>query len=209
MGKAKRKDPKVKRIEVKDPEMREFLNRVEGRALLDEDYELITGMAETLRCLSQVVDDSAASIRRLMRYLFGAPTETAKKVFPKDDSKKADAAEESDKPKAPRKGHGRLGAASYTGGRLVTLTHPELAAGAPCPECPKGKVYELALPSTVVKIAGGAPLQATVFELGRLRCNLCGHIFTTPAPEEANQSKYDDSAAAFLGSAHETEKIAR
>ena len=133
-----------------------------------------------------------------MRYLFGAPTETAKNVFPKDGSKKVDAAEESDNPKAPRKGHGRLGAASYTGGSLVRLTHPELSAGASCPECPKGKVYELALPSTVVKIAGGAPLQATVFELGRLRCNLCGQIFTTPPPEEANRGKYDDSAAAMI-----------
>ena len=48
MGKAKRKDSKVKRIEVKDPEIREFLNRVESRALIEQDYELIKGMAETL-----------------------------------------------------------------------------------------------------------------------------------------------------------------
>ncbi len=32
MGKAKGKDRKVKRVELKDPEMGEFLNRVEGRA---------------------------------------------------------------------------------------------------------------------------------------------------------------------------------
>ena len=98
MGKAKGKDRKVKRVELKDPEMREFLNRVEGRVLVDEDYELIKGMAETLRCLSQSVDDSAASIKRLMRYLFGAPTETAKKLFPKEGSDKAEAAPENDEP---------------------------------------------------------------------------------------------------------------
>ena len=84
MGKVKGKDRKVKRVELKDPEMREFLNRVQGRALVDEDYELIKGMAETLRCLSQSVEDSAASIKRLMRYLFGAPTETAKKLCKKN-----------------------------------------------------------------------------------------------------------------------------
>jgi transposase len=80
----------------------------------------------------------------------------------------------------------------------VKLPHPRLASGAPCPLCPKGKVYELALPSMVVRIVGGAPLQATVYELTRLRCNLCGQVFTAPAPEEVNQGKYDDSAAAMI-----------
>lgn len=198
MGKAKGRDCKVKRVELKDPEMREFLHRVEGRALVDEDYDLIKGMVETLRCLSQSVEDSAASIKRLMRYLFGAPTETAKKLFPKKDDDKVDAAPQNAEPKAPRKGHGRLSAAGYTGSTRVKVPHPSLASGSPCPECLKGKVYELSLPSTVVKITGGAPLQATVFERDRLRCNLCGHIFTPPEPEEAAAGKYDDSAAAMI-----------
>jgi transposase len=198
MGKAKRKHPQVKRIELKDPETQAFLHRVKERALVEPDYELIEGMVATLKFLSQAVEDNAASIKRLLGYLFGAPTETAKKIFPEEDSKKADPSKDSDKPKAPRKGHGRLGADSYTGGRLVKLAHPTLTSGDPCPECPKGKVYELALPSTVVKIVGVAPLQATVYELSRLRCNLCGQIFTTPAPVEANQGKYDDSAPAMI-----------
>jgi transposase len=198
MGKAKHKHPRVKRIELKAPETRAFLHRVKDRALVEQDYELIEGMVATLKFLSQAVEDNAASIKRLLGYLFGAPTETAKKIFPEDDSKKADPSKDSDKPREPRKGHGRLGADSYTGGRLVKLAHPTLTSGDPCPECPKGKVYELALPSTVVKIVGGAPLQATVYELSRLRCNLCGQIFTTPAPVEANQGKYDDSAPAMI-----------
>lgn len=164
MGKAKLKRPEVKRIEVKAPETQAFLNRVKDRALVEEDYEIIEGMVATLQCLSQAVEDNATSIKRLLGYLFGAPTETAKKIFPEGDSKKADPSKESDKPKEPRKGHGRLGADSYKGGRLVKLTHPTLTSGDPCPECLKGKVYELALPSTVVKIVGGSPLQATVYE---------------------------------------------
>ncbi len=199
MGKkAKHKFPDVKRINVEDSQVREFLNRVEDRALLDGDYEIIKGMAETIRCMTQSLEDSAASIKRLLRFLLGAPTETAKNVLPEDDSKKPDPPPDDAKPKEPRKGHGRLGAESYTGGRLVKVTHPSLVPGEPCPACPKGKVYELAMPSVLVNIVGTAPLQATVFELSRLRCNLCGKIFTAPAPEEAKGAKYDDSAAAMV-----------
>jgi hypothetical protein len=74
MGKkAKHKFPDVKRINVEDSQVREFLNRVEDRALLDGDYEIIKGMAETIRCMTQSLEDSAASIKRLLRFLLGAP----------------------------------------------------------------------------------------------------------------------------------------
>ena len=36
----------------------------------------------------------------------------------------------------------------------------------------------------LVRIHGQAPLGATVYELQKLRCNLCGTIFTAPAPPE-------------------------
>lgn len=80
----------------------------------------------------------------------------------------------------------------------MRVPHPSLNPGDCCPLCPKGKVYEPALPSTLVHITGGAPLQSTVFELSRLRCNLCGELFTAPPPEEAAKGKYDESAAAMI-----------
>ena len=89
MGKAKHKYPKVKRIEVEEPEVRDFLKRVKDPGLLEEDYEIIQGMAETIQCLTRALDDNAVSIKRLLRYLLGAPTETAKNLFPKNNSKKA------------------------------------------------------------------------------------------------------------------------
>jgi hypothetical protein len=178
MGKAKHKHPKVKCIEVTDREIRDLLDRVEQRTLLEQDYDLIKGITETVRHLRQVVDDNAASIKRLLGYMFGSPTETAKKIFPEGDSIRPEPPRDAERPREPRKGHGRLGADRYTGGSLVRLPHPSLVPGAPCPECPKGKVYELAMPSTFVRIVGAAPLQSTVFELSRLRCNLCGQIFS-------------------------------
>jgi hypothetical protein len=42
---------------------------------------------------------------------------------------------------------------------------------------------------------GQAPLAATVYELQRLRCSLCGEIYTAEAPEGVGEEKYEDTAA--------------
>ena len=76
--------------------------------------------------------------------------------------------------------------------------HPELHAGDPCPGCEKGKVYPQKEPRTLVRIVGQAPLAATVYELDRLRCNLCGEVFTAPEPEGVGPEKYDETTAAMI-----------
>jgi hypothetical protein len=44
-----------------------------------------------------------------------------------------------------------------------------------------------------------APLvQAVVYELEKLRCNLCGQIFTAPKPPEAGEEKYDETVPSTL-----------
>jgi transposase len=60
-------------------------------------------------------------------------------------------------------------------------------------------VYPLAEPATLVRITGMAPLGATVYERDRLRCNLCGEIFTAPAPDGVGESKYDETATGMVG----------
>jgi transposase len=59
-------------------------------------------------------------------------------------------------------------------------------------------VYPQKQPRTLVRLVGQAPLQATVYELGRLRCNLCGEIFTAPEPEGVGAEKYDETTAAMI-----------
>src|SRR6202041_1888002 len=98
----------------------------------------------------------------------------------------------------PAKGHGRNGASSYTGAQKVAVPHPQLHAGDACPGCEKGKVYPQKEPRTLVRIVGQAPLAATVYELDRLRCNLCGEVFTAPEPEGIGPEKYDDTTAAMI-----------
>jgi transposase len=95
-------------------------------------------------------------------------------------------------------GHGRNGASSYTGAQKVAVAHPERHAGDPCPACEKGKVYPQKEPRTLVRSVGQAPLAATVYELDRLRCNLCGEVFTAPEPEGIGPEKYDETTAAMI-----------
>ena len=49
-----------------------------------------------------------------------------------------------------------------------------------------------------VRMVGRAPLDATVYELEKLRCNLCGKVFTAQVPEEAGEDKYDETAGAMV-----------
>jgi transposase len=95
-------------------------------------------------------------------------------------------------------GHGRHGAAAFTGARRVSVAHATLHAGDRCPECLKGKVYLQKEPATLVRFVGHAPLEATVFERERLRCNACGEVFTASEPEAAGAAKYEETAVAMV-----------
>jgi transposase len=94
------------------------------------------------------------------------------------------------------KGHGRNGAGAYTGARKVVIP-AKLACGDACPECARGRVYPQRS-KTLVRVVGQAPLDATVYEMERLRCNACGQVFTAETPEDVEPGKYDATAAAMI-----------
>jgi transposase len=95
-------------------------------------------------------------------------------------------------------GHGRNGAAAFTGAKKIAAAHATLHSGDQCPECHRGKVYRQKEPATLVRFLGHAPLEATVFEMERLRCNACGEVFTAAEPEDAGADKYDETAVAII-----------
>jgi len=95
-------------------------------------------------------------------------------------------------------GHGRHGSAAFTGAARVASAHATLHSGDLCPECRRGKVYRLKEPARLVRFVGHAPLEATVFELERLRCNACGQIFKADEPDAAGPDKYDETAVAMI-----------
>jgi transposase len=73
-----------------------------------------------------------------------------------------------------------------------------LTAGDACPACGQGTVYEKA-PGVLVRISGQPPLAATIYQLQKLRCHLCGQVFTAAAPSAAGEQKYDATAGSMIG----------
>jgi transposase len=94
-------------------------------------------------------------------------------------------------------GHGRNPATAFTGAERVRVKHAQLKPGDVCPECREGKVYCQKEPKTLVRIVGRPPLQATVFEMERLRCNGCGEVFTANEPQSAGPEKFDATSMAM------------
>lgn len=177
------------RIDLDLKQLDALLKRVKA-VLPPEDYEIIKAMAETIHLLSRSVDQKATSIRRLLRMLFGATTEKLEKAVRKKPKPSGE--------KPRKKGHGRKPAADYTGAKKVTVSHVSLKPGDDCPACLKGKVYVMKDPKKVVRITGNAPLSATLYEMQRLRCNLCNEIFTAHAPEGVGEDKYDARSKAMI-----------
>jgi transposase len=191
---------KPKQIDISPEELTALLKRAEA-ALEEGDYKLIKAMAEMIAYLSQMVDQKSASSKRLLQMLFGGDTEKTKKVIEK--LKKASStgnvpcAEDQDSAKK-RNGHGRNGASAYTGGNRISIPHDDLKTGDPCPQCDKGKVYQVSKPSVVIRVKGQAPLKAEVYECEKFRCNLCGATFTAALPENIGEEKYDEGSGSMI-----------
>ncbi len=49
-----------------------------------------------------------------------------------------------------------------------------------------------------MRIVGQPPVTATVYHLERLRCSLCGDVFTAEAPAGAGTQKYNETAASMI-----------
>jgi len=93
------------------------------------------------------------------------------------------------------KGHGRNGIAAFTGATEEYIEHPTIKHGQNCPLCLKGKIYKVKMPSVTIKFSGSSPLQATIYKLEKLRCNLCGAIFTAEAPDNISGIRHYDASA--------------
>jgi len=207
-----KKSKKPKKIDISTEQLQELTDRLESNRLEPRDLEIIRAVLKSYVYLQTMIEQKKTSIKKLMRMLFGK-TEKSKKLRGKSKDSKDKSGDENRKdgsdpggsttpsdqgPTKKVKGHGRNGHSAYTGAERVSVTHPDLKPGDPCPECPKGKVYEIKEPETVVRITGAAPLQATAYELEKLRCNLCGMIFKPQLPPQASSEKYDETARAMI-----------
>ncbi|MEO8316365.1 MAG: IS66 family transposase [Pseudomonadota bacterium] len=191
----------------------EVLHRVE-QSLDEKDAKLIRAVFQSYVYVADLVDDKNTSIRRLRQLFFGKRTEkTAAVVGQKTElldetlprGATADAALAVGEPNTDESqeadtlpGHGRNGADAYHGAERIDVRHPSLTAGDACPGCGQGTVYEK-VPGVLIRITGQPPLTATIYQLQKLRCHLCGQVFTAAAPPEVGERKYDATAGSMIG----------
>ncbi|MBN1393516.1 MAG: transposase [Pirellulales bacterium] len=199
----------------------DVLRRAAG-ALPEDDYAILKAVVESYSYIADLVGDKNASIARLRKLLFGAKTEKTAAVLGKQktplpasstadaapDSSAAataataaetaagDAAEGGDT--APAKGHGRNGAEAYTGAEQIRVPHESLQAGDACPKCEDGTVYEWKHPGVLVRLVGQPPIGAKVYYLQKLRCGLCGALFTAAPPAGVGDKKHDVTVGSMI-----------
>ena len=183
-----------KQLDLKAEDLEALLQRVEKGSLQEGDYDIIRALVEAIALLSQSLDDKATAIKRLLRMIFGAKTETMEKVFQNKSKLEAISKQRSAEPK---KGHGKNGAAAYRAAERIKVDHQTLKSGATCPEC-KGKVYPVKKSGVAVRFTGMAPLAAKIYDLEKLRCNLCGEVFTADTPEGVGSAKYDETVGSMV-----------
>ena len=173
-------------IEMNDQKQQELLRRIEGAGLEEGDFKLIRAVFESYAYLTDLIDDRNTSIGRLRKLLFGARTEKTANVIGRDQPVQTPSTEQAslaaEEPAERKKGHGRNGADSYPGANRVKVPHESLQAGDPCPDCEQGTVYAMSRPGVLIRFVGQPPITAAIYELEKLRCNLCGEIFTAQAP---------------------------
>ncbi len=188
--------PAFERLDVSTEELEALLEQAR-EALGEAGYQKLKAAVRTLGYVTELLENREATLAALRRLLCRASTEKTEAVL------KAAGIDVSETPRKPAiervaAGHGRNGVEAYRGARRVEVPHRSLKHGDRCPECQRGKVYPQRDPGVLVRLKGQAPIEATVYELQKLRCNLCGEVFTAEAPEGVGDAKYDETSASMM-----------
>jgi transposase len=188
-------------IEVNFEELAALLERARQGPLDEKDCQRLETAIGALSYLIEKIGEKNTTISQLRALLTKPNTEKTSKVLEQAGIKappQSSSLPDVNEVKKPKPGHGRNGAAAYQGARRIKIAHASLKPGDRCPECLKGKVYEQKEPALRIRVVGQAPIAATIYELERLRCNLCGEVFEAEAPAGVGEEKYDATAAAMI-----------
>src|SRR5664279_1556451 len=186
------------------PEELEALLESVRQALGEAGYQKLKAAIRTLGYLAELLrerDITLDGLRELLLSPAGASTEKTRQVLQNagiETQKQNQEKQNSQASQRSRPGHGRHGVDAYSGAQKVKVPHPSLHPGDRCPECSKGKVYVLEAPGVLVRLVGQAPITGTVYELEKLRCNLCLQVFTAEAPAGVGEEKYDVTSASMM-----------
>lgn len=204
--------------------LEDLLRRVDANELRAEDGQAIRELAQSYVQLTQLLRDKNTSLARLRKMLFGLKTEKTSVVIgslvdaqipsPSEalvatDPNSSPSANREALPrsgaevqanndsKSPPPGHGRHGANDYASAEKIAVPHASLQAGDLCPQCEQGTVYD-SRPGVLVRLVGQPPIQAKIYELQKLRCNLCGIVLTALSPDGVGDEKYDATAGSMI-----------
>ncbi len=205
-------------IEIDAGQLVALRRRIEAGALEPEDFATIDAVLESYAYVTQLIDKKSTTLDRLRKLLFGASSEKTADVLGRapqaatdneqvaaetasDASNEASPPSEAEQPEAKqrRPGHGRNGAADYPGAARIPVPHEFLQPGDNCPACLRGTAYAVATPGVLIRFVGQPPLQATIYELQKLRCHLCGQVFTAQPPAGVGPEKYDATVGSMIG----------
>ena len=145
------------RLDVSTEELEALVEQ--ARAVLPEDgYQKLLGAVHTLRYVTELLEKKEASLANLRELLCPATTEKTEKVLKQagigsgPEKPSAAAGPEPRVPKRKARGHGRNGAAAYSGAQKVPVPHASLKPGDACPDGCGGKVYPQREPGVLVRI---------------------------------------------------------
>ena len=196
--------PTIPRIDLRMDDLERVVNRARQAPLTEDDYTTLKAAIDTLGYVAQLVEQKGTTLAGLRQLLFGATTEKTRAVLARagldTPASAGPRGDEADPARRDRRGngHGRHGAEAYAGAHHIDVPHPRVHQGDACPACVKGKVYRQRDPGVLIRLVGQAPIAATVYALEKLRCHLCGELFTADPPAGVGAEKYDATTGAMI-----------
>lgn len=198
--------PTIPAIDLRMDDLERLVDRTRHAPLTEDEHATLKAAIDTLGYVAQLLDQKGTTLAGLRYLLLGTATEKTRDVLARagvaSDAPSAPGGEAAGDPtaprRAPRRGHGRHAADVYGGAAHVAVPHPHLHHGERCPLCAKGKLYAQREPGRLVRLVGQPPISGTIYELEKLRCHLCGELFTADPPPGVGAEKYDPTTGAMI-----------
>jgi transposase len=196
--------PTIPAIDLRMDDLDRLVDRTRHAPLTADEHATLKAAIDTLGYVAQLLDQKGTTLAGLRYLLLGTATEKTRDVLARagvasDAPGGAPAGDPTEPRRAPRRpGHGRHAADAYSGAVHVAVPHAHLHHGDRCPLCINGKLYGQRDPGLLVRLVGQPPINATIYELEKLRCNLCGELVTADPPPGVGTEKYDPTTGAMI-----------
>jgi hypothetical protein len=195
-------------IDLRMEDLDRLVDRTRHAPLTEDEHAHLKAAIDTLGHIAELLEQKGTTVAGLRHLLFGAQTEKTRDVLaragltePAESAAGAPPATDSATAlhrDTKRPGHGRHAAGAYASAAHVDVPHGRLHHGDGCPLCRKGHVYRQRDARVLIRLTGQPPIQGTIYDLERLRCNACGEVFTADPPPGVGSEKYDATTGAMI-----------